>query len=69
MLADGDLVEVVYPGDNPQDITENVHGNIVRVKNGKITDWWLIGSFPGRTGAQKPYDQRKTGTQPIHLPQ
>ncbi len=69
VLADGDLVEVIYPGDNAQDITENVHGNIVRVKDGKITDWWLIGQFPGRKGNTKPYDQRKTGTQPIHGPQ
>jgi len=64
VMADGDLVLVVYPGDNPLDITENVHGNIVRVKNGKITDWWLIGQFPGRAGPKKPYPDRKTGVQP-----
>jgi len=65
VMADGDLVLVVYPGDNPLDITENVHGNIVRVKNGKITDWWLIGQFPGRTGPKKPYADRKSGVQPL----
>ena len=68
VMADGDLVLVVYPGDNPQDVTENVHGNIVRVKNGKITDWWLIGQFPGRTGVKKPIAARHTGVQPIGAP-
>lgn len=64
-MADGDLVLIVYPGNNPEDLTENVHGNIVRVKDGKITDWWLIGEFAGRANKPKPYANNKAGVQPM----
>jgi predicted SnoaL-like aldol condensation-catalyzing enzyme len=66
LMADGDLVLIVYPGSNQQDLTEEVHGNIVRVYNGKITDWWLIGSFPGRAAKEtKISPNNKQGVQPI----
>lgn len=66
LMADGDLVLIVYPGSNKDDLTEDVHGNIVRVYNGKITDWWLIGSFPGRAAKQtKIAPNNKKGVQPI----
>ncbi|MGC3982414.1 MAG: hypothetical protein QM808_14285 [Steroidobacteraceae bacterium] len=66
LMADGDLVLIVYPGSNKDDLTEDVHGNIVRVFNGKITDWWLIGSFPGRAAKQtKIAPNNKNGVQPL----
>lgn len=65
LMADGDLVFIVYPGTNKEDLTENVHGNIVRVKDGKITDWWLIGEFAGRANKPKPYANNKAGVQPL----
>ncbi len=66
LMADGDLVLIVYPGSNKNDLTEDVHGNIVRVYNGKITDWWLIGSFPGRAEKQtKIAPNNKNGIQPM----
>ena len=66
LMADGDLVLIVYPGSNKEDLTEDVHGNIVRVIDGKITDWWLVGSFPGRAAKQtKISPNNKQGVQPI----
>jgi predicted SnoaL-like aldol condensation-catalyzing enzyme len=64
LLADGDLVMIVYPGSKKEDLTENVHGNIVRVIDGKITDWWLIGWFPAREGREPRIGDGKKGTQP-----
>lgn len=64
VMADGDLVLIVYPGQNKEDPTENVHGNIVRVKDAKITDWWLIGSAERPAGTPKPYANNKKGMQP-----
>ncbi|MGC3981230.1 MAG: hypothetical protein QM808_08235 [Steroidobacteraceae bacterium] len=65
VLADGDLVMVIYPGNNKEDLTDNVHGNIVRVKDGKITDWWIVGDSGRPAGTPKPYANNKKGTQPL----
>jgi predicted SnoaL-like aldol condensation-catalyzing enzyme len=66
LMADGDLVFIVYPGNNKEDLTENVHGNIVRVINGKITDWWLVGWFPERAAREAKIEpNNKRGVQPI----
>lgn len=67
VLADGDLVMIVYPGQNKEDLTDNIHGNIVRVKDGKITDWWLVGSSGRPANAPKPYANNKQGVQPLQV--
>jgi predicted SnoaL-like aldol condensation-catalyzing enzyme len=69
-MADGDLVAVlsspsVSHGYDPAQQVSGVAGNVIRIKDGKIAEWWFIGGGPAATAdAPRPGEPAGTAAPP-----